>query len=188
MFLLELCRDYFFLFSSRKATDLNLIRHFTKSLKIVNINNFIGYTFQCGCGDLNIEAVKKEYLKIVNLKMLDENKISLESFINDYKNLLSIIQPPKFLDYNFVTREARQITSDNPQRRLLINVPSNFLPTTDENLLGYYGLKAVVIPKEKVPQSLLDLKSFINSRTVSGYNDLSNKINLFNIKKNKIIS
>ena len=44
MFLLELCRDYFFLFSSRKATDLNLIRHFTKSLRIVNINNFIGYT------------------------------------------------------------------------------------------------------------------------------------------------
>ena len=58
--------------------------------------------------------------------MLDENKISLESFINDYKNLLSIIYPPKFLDYNFVTREARKITSDNPHRRLLINVPSNF--------------------------------------------------------------
>ena len=49
-----------------------------------------------------------------------------------------------------------------------------------QSLFSIYGLETIVIPKDKTPQSLLDLKSYINSRTVDGYDDLTRKINQFN--------
>lgn len=66
--------------------------------------------------------------------------------------------------------------------KLLVNIPTNFNSNNINNLLWKYGLESTTIPKKSLPQSLIDLKSFINSRTIIDHKDLVNKILDFNYR------
>lgn len=184
MFLIELLRDYLIFHRSFKDCSMAKLRYYTLPIfKYSNIpseylDGFIP-NLNVGCGEVNLEVLHHD----CKHTMKEENFIEMRDEIDDY---FKRIYPPKFIDYQFYPRRL-QTKIEFPY--LNINLPKNFNTNYNKILLEKFTYSPLTLDKKDLPNSILDLKTFINSRTVVDEDDLIQKIKIFNKNSyNKILS
>ena len=164
IFTIELVRDYFLTFNSFHITDMQVINYYT--------NPVLDGPYNIGRGYIN-----EEYLNRVVQNHLDkDHHMSRELLIKYYKKLFGIFSATKFREYNkYYYKDAYKNNN-----KLLINIPVNFNWKKTNYIFNGRGLECINIPLKKQPQSIKDLKAYINTNTVTSRADLINKIISFN--------
>lgn len=166
-FFLELMRDYLIFNQSFDLCNMYLLREVTLPLyNIYDENNRTNFRqFHLGCGKID-----EEIFDIFTKAYDHDKKEKLRSMLSYYNSF-------KFIDYS-----KNQVILGKQNFKLKLNVPQNFNTTYFQNLLKYYqfNLELVTLHKSELPDSIRELRSFINSRTVIDLNDLDNKIRRFN--------
>uniref|UniRef100_A0A896Z1C5 Uncharacterized protein n=1 Tax=Coniophora olivacea TaxID=85977 RepID=A0A896Z1C5_9AGAM len=111
--------------------------------------------------------------------------VNSDLFYDFFKKGLSNYYPFSFLDYMFYRKRYNYLTF--PQTRdelnppfLNINVPKNFNTKKTALILRGQHLIPVSLNSDQTPQSIKDLKRFINTKTISNEMDLRRKIIEFN--------
>ena len=160
-FMIELLRDYLLTFKSYSVTDMKIISQTTHPIYKENFKNV---PYNIGCGEVNNQEIKK---------------------FNSTQNLTNFFRG--FNAYKFI--EYNRLKFDNPGDILYINIPKVFNWRTTKMILNKYNFESMHITPSNDPQIIKDLKSYINSRTITDRDDLITKVFKFNERSyNKIMN
>uniref|UniRef100_A0A896Z1S0 Uncharacterized protein n=1 Tax=Coniophora puteana TaxID=80637 RepID=A0A896Z1S0_9AGAM len=170
LFILELMRDYFFTELSFGLCDMRVLRHFTTP--IVDSVTQSDYKDRLGCGKIN----KKAFNKIINEYSTDNknNKELIEKITKNLEYCLCFFRAPKFIRF-FKDKDSI----------INVNVPENFQHKFSNTIVNHSNLNLISVPNENLPKSILDLKSFINTRKISNRDDLRRRVIDFNKRSYK---
>ena len=166
---------------------MKIIRAFSKPLLYTFSLHDEKIQLKMGSGHgINESELRKEYNTRLNINFRD---YTFKELLALFEDRLTSKYFPKFLDFNFHNNINlnTQINDPDKKKYLEINVPVIFNSLISKNLLENLYLRPISINKSDIPQSLKDLKSYINSRTVLDEADLYNKILGFNVKSQKKI-
>lgn len=167
-FIIELMRDYLWTFSSFHITDMRFLKQNTNP---IYQDKFKDVPYSVGCGDINLKELENFH-----------NSKKLTTPLSDFAQNFKCFKAWKFIDYNYL--------QNNSQDNLLsINLPKNFNWKTTNFILNKYNFRGVNIPSSNIPQLIKDVKTFINSRTITDRDDLIIKVAKFNSRSyNKIMN
>uniref|UniRef100_A0A896Z9I3 Uncharacterized protein n=1 Tax=Coniophora olivacea TaxID=85977 RepID=A0A896Z9I3_9AGAM len=167
-FIIELLRDYLWTFRSFSVTDMKFLKQFTNP---IYQGNFKDVPYFIGCGETNLKELES-YYKTQNINLT----------FSEFSEYFKWFNAFKFINYNYI--------KNNSQDNLLsINLPKAFNWKTTNTILNEYNFQAVSLEQSKVPQIIKDLKTYINSRTITDKFDLLAKVSKFNNRSfNKIMN
>uniref|UniRef100_A0A896Z1P1 Uncharacterized protein n=1 Tax=Coniophora olivacea TaxID=85977 RepID=A0A896Z1P1_9AGAM len=169
-FIIELFRDYWYKNTSFKLGEMKYIKQLT--LPIEKNKSSDNFQLLVGSSDLDTKKIDSMYF-------LYKDKYNKSEFEKFFKHHFQCFNAPKFIDYE----RSKHTSSD---KLLYLNIPKNFNWKVHRSILNTQYLGTATIPQAKLPKSLRDLKSYINSRTVVNKIDLYQKVMEFN--KNSFIN
>ena len=134
--------------------------------------------FLIGSGNLNMDAINEVIFSKTNYS--DDQK---DTVLNYFRPILTEsyfafnMEDKKIgnhLNLKYSDNEIKEIT-------LKLNVPRNFNSKLFQDIVRVgHNYELISLDKKNVPQCLVDLKSFINSKTIINEVDLDTKIFKFN--------
>jgi hypothetical protein len=167
MFIFELIRDYFLYKQSYIICDMKFLRKYTEAKYIVE-NKLL----KLGTGQ---SIYKNEVINDFSANYTN-SKENFDKFIKIFISGLTEFYPTRFINFNNL--------------KLEINVPKNFNNKTFNNILNKLDYDIINLDRNNEPQCIKELKTYINSRNILNYSDLSYKImkwnNIVNKKLNKL--
>ena len=167
MFIFELLRDYFLFKQSYIICDMKFLRKHTEGKNIDN-----------------------KYLKLGTGKFINKREL-IQDFSLHFTGCQEDFEKSiKCLIFGLTEFYATRFINYNDNNNLLINIPKNFNNSLFNSILNKLDYDIVTLDKSNEPQCIKDLKTYINSRNVLNYKDLSSKImkwnNIIDKKLNKL--